>query len=75
MKIHQMDVVTAFLNGDLTEDINMQQPPGYVNKGNERLMCKLRKSLYGPIVQFSGANCMKTRHIAITAIHYLVITS
>ena len=72
MKIHQMDVVTAFLNGDLTEDINMQQPPGYVNKGNERLVCKLRKSLY---VQFSGANCMKTRHIAITAIHFLVITS
>ena len=54
MKIHQMDVVTAFLNGDLTEDINMQQPPGYVNKGNERLVCKLRKSLYGPIVQFRG---------------------
>ena len=47
MKIHQMDVVTAFLNGDLTEDIYMQQPPGYVNKGNERLVCKLRKSLYG----------------------------
>ena len=47
MKIHQMDVVTAFLNGDLTEDIYMQQPPGYVNKGNERLVCQLRKSLYG----------------------------
>ena len=25
----------------------MQQPPGYVNKGNERFVCKLKKSLYG----------------------------
>ena len=30
MIIHQMDVVTAFLNGKLSEDIYMQQPKGYV---------------------------------------------
>ena len=47
MQIHQMDVVTAFLNGDLKEEIYMQQPPGYTQVGKENLVCKLEKSLYG----------------------------
>ena len=47
MQIHQMDVVTAFLNGDLKEEIYMQQPPGYTQPGKEELVCKLKKSLYG----------------------------
>ena len=42
-----MDVVTAFLNDSLGEDIYMQQPDGYVLEGNEHLVCKLKKSLYG----------------------------
>ena len=46
MKVHQMDVVTAFLNGDLEEE-NMQQPDGYVEAGQEDLVCLLNKSLYG----------------------------
>ena len=41
--VHQMDVVTAFLNGDLKEEIYMQQPPGYVRLGKEDLVCKLKK--------------------------------
>ena len=41
-----MDVITAFLNGDLNEDIYMEQPPGCVQKGKEKLVCKLKKSLY-----------------------------
>jgi len=45
--IHQMDVVTAFLNGNLSEEIYMQQPDGYIQVGNEHLVCKLKKSLYG----------------------------
>ena len=45
--IHQMDVVTAFLNGNLCEEIYMQQPDGYIQEGNEHLVCKLKKSLYG----------------------------
>ena len=47
MLIHQMDVVTAFLNGELEEEIYMQQPEGYVESGNENLVCKLKKSIYG----------------------------
>ena len=37
MKIQQMDVTTAFLNGDLEEEIYMQQPDGYVQPGKENL--------------------------------------
>ena len=47
MQLHQMDVVTAFLNGDLKEEIYMQQPPGYTQPGKEELVCRLKKSLYG----------------------------
>ena len=47
MQVHQMDVVTAFLNGDLKEEIYMEQPPGYAQPGKENLVCKLQKSLYG----------------------------
>jgi Reverse transcriptase (RNA-dependent DNA polymerase)/gag-polypeptide of LTR copia-type/Integrase core domain/GAG-pre-integrase domain/Domain of unknown function (DUF4219) len=45
--IHQMDVVTAFLNGELDEEIYMEQPPGYATAGQGNLVCRLRRSLYG----------------------------
>lgn len=45
MIVHQMDVVTAFLNEELTEDICMQQPDGYEALGKENLVCRLKKSL------------------------------
>ena len=47
MIIHQMDVVTAFLNGTLDEEIYMEQPPGYIVEGKENLVCELKRSLYG----------------------------
>ena len=47
MIMEQMDVVTAFLNGTLKEDIYMAQPEGFVTKGKETLVCHLLKSLYG----------------------------
>jgi len=45
--IHQTDVKTAFLNGEWDEEIYMDQPDGFVMKGQENKVCKLLKSLYG----------------------------
>ena len=45
--VHQMDVKTAFLNGELEEEIYMDQPDGFITNGQENKVCKLLKSLYG----------------------------
>ena len=42
--VKQFDIKTAFLNGDIEEEIYMKQPPGFENGNN---VCKLKKSLYG----------------------------
>ena len=47
LEIHQMDVKTAFLNGELDEEIYMEQPEGFNVPGQENKVCKLVKSLYG----------------------------
>lgn len=47
LKLHQMDITTAFLYGDLEETIYMKQPKGFVTEGQEHLVCRLKKSLYG----------------------------
>jgi hypothetical protein len=46
MEIHQIDIKTTFFNGDLKEEIYMEQPEGFTQEG-EHLVCKLHKSLYG----------------------------
>ena len=47
MELHQMDVKTAFLNGDLNEEVYMLQPEGFVANDSGKLVCRLKKSIYG----------------------------
>ncbi|GAQ93102.1 hypothetical protein KFL_012990020 [Klebsormidium nitens] len=46
LELHQLDVKTAFLNGELEERIYMQQPQGY-EQGGPEMVCLLKHSLYG----------------------------
>ena len=47
LKMHQLDVTTAFLNGELKEEVYVKQPEGFVVESQEHLVCKLKRSLYG----------------------------
>ena len=47
LHLEQLDVKTAFLHGDLEEEIYMHQPEGFIIQGKENLVCRLTKSLYG----------------------------
>jgi hypothetical protein len=47
LELYQMDVKTTFLNGELDEEIYMDQPIGFVAKGQECKVCKLKRSIYG----------------------------
>ncbi|GMP43231.1 hypothetical protein CsSME_00012675 [Camellia sinensis var. sinensis] len=47
LELAQLDVKTAFLHGDLEEEIYMSQPDGFKIAGKENWACKLNKSLYG----------------------------
>lgn len=47
LKLHQMDVTTAFLNGELEKEVYMRQPEGFTVEGQEHLVCKLKRSIYG----------------------------
>jgi hypothetical protein len=45
-EVHHMDVKSAFLNGDLQEEINVEQPVGFIVAGKEHKVLKLKKALY-----------------------------
>ena len=47
LQLHQMDVKTAFLNGDIDETIYMVQPENFESNDSKQLVCKLKKSIYG----------------------------
>lgn len=42
-----MDVKSAFLHGDLSEEVYVVQPPGYIEKASEDKVLKLKKAIYG----------------------------
>jgi hypothetical protein len=45
--VHHMDVKSAFLNGELREEVYVQQPPRFVVQGSNGRVLKLKKDLYG----------------------------
>ena len=45
--LYQMDVSTAFLHGELREEVYMKQPKEFVEPGNKNLVCRLKCSSYG----------------------------
>ena len=46
LELHQMDVKTVFLNGDLEENVYMAQLKGFVVERKERMGCRMKKSIY-----------------------------
>ena len=45
--MNHYDVKTAFLNGDINEELYMKQPEGFVKPGEEQKVCQIKKALYG----------------------------
>jgi hypothetical protein len=45
--VHHMDVKSAFLNGDLAEEVYVHQPAGFIDEKSPGKVLKLRKALYG----------------------------
>ena len=47
LKLHQMDVKTVFLNGNIDETIYMVQPENFESNDSKQLVCRLKRSIYG----------------------------
>ena len=46
IKLYQMDIKSAFLNGYINEELYIEQPPGFEDDKNLNHVCKLKKALY-----------------------------
>ena len=47
LKLHQMDIKTAFLNEELKEEMYMKQPEGFIENSKELVCPHLKHSIYG----------------------------
>ena len=47
LRLYQMDVKSAFLNGFIQEEVYVDQPPGFENSEKPNYVFKLKKTLYG----------------------------
>ena len=45
--VYQLDIKSVFLHGELKKDVYVEQPLGYIQKGKEERVYKLKKTLYG----------------------------
>jgi len=72
-EVHQMDVRTAFLNGDLDVDIYMRQPDGFVEPGRGHLVCHLKKSIYG--LKQAGRAWYHKIHAALVTLQFSPLVS
>ncbi|KAG6465891.1 hypothetical protein O3G_MSEX015473 [Manduca sexta] len=69
MSIDHLDVKTAFLNGNLTENVYMEQPDGFKVKGKEHMVYKLNKAIYG-LKQASKMWYDKINKILLQKLHF-----
>jgi hypothetical protein len=46
-KVHQMDVKTTFLNGEIKEEVYVEQPLGFEAHDRQTHVSRLKKALYG----------------------------
>lgn len=63
LELHHVDVATAFLNGTLQKEIYMEQPTRFEKEGEEHLVCRLRKSIYGLKQSFRCRNIALNTHL------------
>ena len=47
IKVYLMDVKSTFLNGELEEEVYIEQPKGFLLSDKEDYVCRLKKALYG----------------------------
>ncbi|KAL0333149.1 UNVERIFIED_CONTAM: Retrovirus-related Pol polyprotein from transposon TNT 1-94 [Sesamum calycinum] len=71
LEFFQMDVKTTFLNGELDEEIYMDQPEGFQEMGLKRKVCRLKRSIYG--LKQSSRQWYYRFHRAITSIGFTMI--
>ena len=58
-EIEALDVKTTFLFGELDEEIYMEQPEGFIEKGKEKKVCRLGKAIYGRLHCNGTSSCTK----------------